>query len=96
MIFFVVLFLGLNLVIDLQTAWHHWGAYIGPAQLVFAGVLPLHDIPLQYGFGPTMLLAASCKINCWSGMYWLTGITTIFTQTIAYNAADLVISITTS
>lgn len=56
----------------LLTTWHHWGAYIGPAQLVAEGVYPLRDIPVQYGFGPTVLTALSCTItDCWTGFYWL-------------------------
>ena len=56
----------------LLTTWHHWGAFIGPAQLVAEGVYPLHDIPVQYGFGPTVLSALSCSVlDCWSGFYWL-------------------------
>jgi hypothetical protein len=56
----------------LLTTWHHWGAFIGPAQLVAEGVYPLYDIPVQYGFGPTVLSALSCGVlGCWSGFYWL-------------------------
>jgi hypothetical protein len=58
------------------TPWHHWGAYIGPAELVIAGAVPLHDIPLQYGLGPTLLLAQTCYSNCWNGLYWIAGIST--------------------
>ena len=59
------------------TPWHHWGAYLGPAQLVAANAIPLHDIPVQYGLGPTLLLAQSCNINCWMGLYWIAGLSTL-------------------
>ncbi|ULU25933.1 hypothetical protein DYST_02871 [Dyella terrae] len=54
-------------------SWHHWGAYIGPAQLALLGVPVLHDIPVQYGVGPTALVALACGRNCWHGMYFLAG-----------------------
>ncbi len=51
---------------------HHQGAYIGPALHVKAGLVPFYDIPLQYGLGPTLSIAAVCGAsNCWSGMAFL-------------------------
>jgi len=61
----------------LLTLWHHWGAYIGPAEALLSGVTVLRDIPLQYGLGPTLLIAGACGADCWPGMYFITG-TTIF------------------
>lgn len=63
--------------LSLGIMWHHWGAYIGPAQLINAGVLPLHDIPLQYGLGPTLLSAWGCQIDCAESFYWITALSTI-------------------
>jgi hypothetical protein len=84
---YIVLFLGTELAINDGNVWHHWGAYVGPAQLVLAGVIPLNDIPVQYGLGPTLLLSQGCKINCWMSMYWFTNIATIlFTFVIAWIA----------
>lgn len=57
-----------------RDAWHHWGAYIGPTEIVMAGATIFRDVPVQYGPGPTWLLAAACGTNCWSGMYWLAAI----------------------
>lgn len=54
-------------------SWHHWGAYIGPAQLALLGIPVLHDIPVQYGVGPTALVALTCGKDCWYGMYFLVG-----------------------
>jgi len=51
-------------------ASHNWSAYIGPARLLAAGVIPFDGLPLQYGFGPTALVAASCSSNCWTG-FWI-------------------------
>lgn len=53
-------------------AWHHWSAYIGPAQMLLEGVQAFRDIPLQYGLGPTLLLMQGCRSDCWLSMYWLT------------------------
>ncbi|MFY2105928.1 hypothetical protein [Achromobacter ruhlandii] len=61
----------------LMTLWHHRGAYIGPAELMQAGAKVLHDIPLQYGFGPTSLIAANCGNDCWSAMYAIVGVVTL-------------------
>ena len=62
---------------SLLTLWHHWGAYIGPAELMMAGAKLFHDIPLQYGFGPTSLIAAWCGNDCWLAMYAITSVTTL-------------------
>lgn len=50
-------------------AWHHWGAYLAPAEAWLAGGLPYRDFPLQYGLGPTALLAATCGSDCWRSMF---------------------------
>jgi hypothetical protein len=57
----------------LWLSWHHWGAYIGPAQLACAGVPLFHDAPAQYGLGPTALLAATCGRDSWLAMYAVVG-----------------------
>jgi hypothetical protein len=47
---------------------HHWGAYIGPALHLRAGLVPFYDVPLQYGLGPTLMIAAACGgTDCWVG-----------------------------
>ncbi len=56
--------------------WHHWGAYVGPSELVLAGARLFHDIPAQYGAGPTLLLAFACGADCWSAAYWVFGLAT--------------------
>jgi hypothetical protein len=57
----------------LMSAWHHWSAYIGPAQLIKAGGRVFYDFPAQYGLGPTALIALSCHWDCWTGMYFIVG-----------------------
>lgn len=53
-------------------AWHHWGAYLAPVEAWLAGGLPYRDFPIQYGIGPTALLAAVCGSDCWRGIYGAT------------------------
>ena len=62
----------------LLTLWHHWGAYIGPSEALLSGATILRDIPLQYGLGPTLLIAGACGIDCWPGMYFVTGAAIFF------------------
>jgi hypothetical protein len=51
---------------------HHHGAYIGSALHVLAGLVPFYDVPLQYGLGPTMAIAATCRLsNCLAGVDFL-------------------------
>ncbi len=53
-------------------AWHHWSAYLSPVEALLAGGVPYRDFPVQYGMGPTLLLASACGQNCWEGLYHLT------------------------
>ena len=55
----------------LLVAWHHWGAYIGPSEMVRAGARLFRDVPAQYGLGPTVLIAAMGGHGCWRGMYYI-------------------------
>jgi len=61
----------INLAIDSFYQWHHWSAYLGQAQLIASGAIPLNDIPVQYGSGPILLSAIGCKLNCWLSFYWI-------------------------
>jgi hypothetical protein len=55
------------------TTWHHWGAYLSPVMPLLAGGTPFQDFPVQYGMGPTLLLASACSIrDCWYGLYAVT------------------------
>jgi hypothetical protein len=51
------------------TVWHHWSVYVGAAEALLGGAIPFWDYPVQYGMGPTLLVAALCRGECWSGMY---------------------------
>ncbi len=57
---------------------HHQGAYIGSALHVLAGLVPFYDVPLQYGLGPALTVAAACKVaGCWNGVALLTTAATV-------------------
>jgi hypothetical protein len=74
----------------LFTTWHHWGAYVGPAELMWAGARIFYDSPAQYGFGPTTLIALSCSFDCWRGMYYIVGTTNVlYAAAIAFVALRL-------
>jgi hypothetical protein len=62
---------------EVHVVWHHWGAYIAPAESVLAGARLFHDIPAQYGLGPTALLAMTCGSNCWNAMYYAVAFSTL-------------------
>lgn len=68
----------MSISVSLSTAdfaqWHHWGAYIGPAELIFRGAFPLYDIPMQYGLGPSLIIASGCSWGCWTSLFWVTSI----------------------
>jgi hypothetical protein len=51
------------------TLWHHWSVYVGEAEALLGGAIPFRDYPVQYGMGPTLLLAALCREECWTGTY---------------------------
>lgn len=64
----------------LLTQWHHWSAYIAPAELLLSGATIFHDFPVQYGLGPTTLIASFCGYDCWVGMYFIAGLTTLISS----------------
>ena len=55
----------------LVEAWHHWGAYIGPSELLLAGAHIFDDFPAQYGLGPTAVIAFLCRSSCWATTYYV-------------------------
>lgn len=71
----------------LRLSWHHWGAYVGPAQLVLAGARVMLDFPAQYGLGPTLLLATTCHGDCWLAMYFWAGASTLLFGAICLSIA---------
>jgi len=52
-------------------AFHHWGAWIGPAELVRQGGWLLWDVPSGYGFLSILTLAALPTATPWQGLYLL-------------------------
>jgi hypothetical protein len=62
----------LNAANSAEMAWHHWSAYLAPVEALLAGGIPFRDYPVQYGMGPTLLLASACGQNCWQGLYHVT------------------------
>jgi hypothetical protein len=57
-----------------EAIWHHWGAYVAPAQAMIAGGVPFRDFPVQYGMGPTLLIAALSNGDLWFGTYLATAL----------------------
>lgn len=47
---------------------HHWSFYLSPVFAFKDGAVPYRDFPMQYGIGPTALLAYFCKTDCWHTM----------------------------
>lgn len=60
-----------------RMVWHHWGGYIGPAELLLSGAAIFHDFPAQYGLGPSAVIAGFCGADCWHGMYFIVGFATL-------------------
>ena len=48
------------------TVWHHWSVYVGAAEAFLGGAIPFQDYPVQYGMGPTLLVAGLCRGECWT------------------------------
>lgn len=71
-------------------AWHHWGAYLSPVDLLLSGGVPYQDFPVQYGIGPTLLLAANCGSDCWNGMFYVVLVTNALYVATMTSAAALV------
>ena len=57
-----------------MTAFHHWGAIVGPAELVRRGGWLLWDVPSQYGFLSALAIAAMPLKSVWQSFYALNSI----------------------
>ena len=55
--------------------WHHWGAFTAPAEAMLAGAVPFRDFPVQYGMGPTLLIALLGREDPWQGTYFASALT---------------------
>jgi hypothetical protein len=70
-----------------SAAWHHWGEYVAPAQLLRAGAHPLASYPLPQGWGPLVLLSAVCGKDCWTAVHpWVASLTVLYALAIGYLA----------
>ncbi len=58
-----------NAPIGFWMMWHHWGAYVSPVYSMLSGAVPFRDFPVQYGMGPTLLIAALSGQDPWPGTY---------------------------
>jgi hypothetical protein len=65
-------------------AFHHWGAYVGPAQLVRQGEWLLWDVPSQYGFLSTLTIAVVHLGSVWQSFYVLEVVATFLSATILF------------
>ncbi|WP_041694594.1 hypothetical protein [Agrobacterium tumefaciens] len=71
--------------------WHHWGVYVAPSQSLWAGGVPFTDFPVQYGFGPMLLMAAGCSSDCWTGAYVVVALSNItFMLTMVWSAVLII------
>jgi hypothetical protein len=52
-------------------AAHHWGVAIGPAELVRQGGWLLWDVPIQYGFLSTLVVALAPGQSIWDAFYFV-------------------------
>ncbi|MGO8671295.1 MAG: hypothetical protein ACLQVD_08045 [Capsulimonadaceae bacterium] len=59
---------------DSNVPYHHWGVYIGPAQMVRQGGWLLWDVPSQYGFLSTLSIAFLPTTSVWTSFYYLIGV----------------------
>ncbi|HXP92541.1 MAG TPA: hypothetical protein VN905_03665 [Candidatus Binatia bacterium] len=63
---------------------NHWSFFVGPAELVRQGHWLLWDVPSQYGFLNTLLLAALPFRSVWMSMYILDAVLTFASSVILY------------
>src|SRR6266536_1985069 len=50
---------------------HHWRFYVGPAQLIRQGAVPLWDVPAQYGFLSELAIAWLPAGSTWTSAFAL-------------------------
>jgi hypothetical protein len=69
---------------------HHWGFYVGPAELVRQGGWLLWDVPSQYGFLNILSIAALPFRSAWLAMYLLNGTLILASAAMVYFLLRLV------
>jgi hypothetical protein len=65
-------------------AAHHWGAVVGPAELVRQGGWLLWDVPAQYGFLSTLTIAAIPSRTVWDAFYLLNAVLLFLTAVLLF------------
>jgi hypothetical protein len=55
-------------------AFHHWGAIVGPAELIRQGGWLLWDVPSQYGFLSALVIALLPVKSVWQSFYMINSI----------------------
>jgi hypothetical protein len=63
---------------------HHWGCYVGPAELIRQGGYLLWNIPSQYGFLSILSIAVAPFASCWESFYFLQIIILLISATILF------------
>ncbi|MDR3707287.1 MAG: hypothetical protein P4L33_03225 [Capsulimonadaceae bacterium] len=58
-----------NIYFNIHGGFHHWGVYVGPAQMVRNGGYLLWDVPSQYGFLSELTLAFLPFKSVWMSLY---------------------------
>ncbi|QDV35475.1 hypothetical protein [Tautonia plasticadhaerens] len=67
-------------------AFYHWGAIVGPAELVRRGGWLLWDTPSQYGFLSTLAIAWTPGENVWRSFYLLNATLTFASSSVLFLA----------
>lgn len=75
---------GLFLAGDPWGTMHHWGVFVGPAQEVRDGGFLLWDVPAQYGFLSTLVLAATPVDSLWQTLYYWNSLSLFLTAGAVY------------
>lgn len=65
-------------------AFHHWGYYTGPAELVRQGHWLLWDVPAQYGFLSTATIALLPTGTVWQSLFVLNGVLTAICAVVVF------------
>ena len=70
-----------------EDAFHHWGVFIGPAQMVWQGEWLLWDVPSQYGFLSILTIADAPGLrglNIWQSLYTMNALALFLSATFIF------------
>lgn len=62
----------------------HWSVLVGPAKLEQQGGWPLWDVPAQYGFLSTLMIAVLPIQSAWDALYLITGATVFISAALIF------------